>query len=397
MYTPGFERRAAGAANNSPTSRVEGSPYAYPPALAIAFLPLTFVPVPTGALIWFTIIVASLIGAAYLLLGLLFPGVRGSYRITAVLGIAVLMALFQPIRASLTSAQVDSLILLLLVLALVAFVGRHDYRAGLWLALAASIKPFVALLLVYFLWKRAYRSVGAAAVVGGLLLLVPALVLGVGVLYDLAAVSLYWSSPANATDPANQSLYGLLLRFLSENQYTVPVIAAPALLSALRWGFTALVLIVLGTTITRRRELSTASIALEYGLVITAALLVSPLAEDIHFTYLAIPLLACLAVLLAARPLSAARLGLLGVLTGTYLYLCLPNLRSISAAYYAHYIAPLSGATVLMTGALLWSTVRRASHARNGALAPPAGAIRNGGYNRNRIGADVHAVQPAFN
>jgi hypothetical protein len=178
------------------------------------------------------------------------------------------------------------------------------------------------------------------------------------VLTDLLAVSTYWSGPAFGVNPSNQSVYGLLLRLFSVNPFTVPLLAAPALVVVGRVAVTAAVLLVLGAGLTRSRDHPARTLALEFGLCVVGMLLVSPLSEDLHYTYLVLPLTAVLVVAGAGTrwrrgagwpaPRAPALLGAAAL--AVYVYLSLPTLRSMKMAYYRYYAAPVGPPLLFLTG-----------------------------------------------
>jgi alpha-1,2-mannosyltransferase len=352
LYARALAYRDAGYTLDNPnvSAPVSGMPYAYPPAFAIAFLPLSFLPIGSASIIWFAIVFMSLVGAAYLLAGLLFP-VRRSYRLPTALIVGAWLAVFQPSRGNLMCGQVEPLLFLLVVLSLAAFVRGQDYRAGIWLALAAAVKPTLGFLVLYFLWKRAYRSAATAFAFSALLFFGPVLLLGPGVLTDFVAVASHWSSAAWAVGPINQAPNGLLLRLFTENPYTSPLVEAPVVATVLRWTLVGLTLLMLVVSVSRSRLHATRHLALEFGLVVGAMLLVAPLAQDIYFIHLAIPLLAIAAAVVGGRSQHIGPIAFGTAAVALYVYLSLPSLRLVSHAFYLFYQAPVAGSLLLLTGA----------------------------------------------
>jgi alpha-1,2-mannosyltransferase len=360
LYARGFAWRDAGYAVNHPSGPppVEGLPYVYPPAFAMALLPFTMLPLRVASLVWLALLMGSLLGTSAVLARTLVPAAR--HRVALPLGITAVLVVFQPVRASLVTGQADCLLLLLLALSLAAVVAGRQGRAGLFLALAASIKPTLALLLLFYLWKRAYRAVVVCCLVGAALLLLPMALLGPRPVLDFFAVAGYWSSPSFAVSPVNQSPYGFLLRLFTPNAYTVPFVAAPLLVTVLRLALVAVVLGGVAVAVQRTWRVPAGQLGLELGLAVTAMLLVAPLSEDVQYIYLAVPFGATAAALLGRprgrRPGAApgGPVALLAGLATVYAYLSLPKLSEVKFAFYAHYLAPIAGAKVLLTGAHLY-------------------------------------------
>lgn len=332
---------------------VHSIPYNYPAGFAFAFLPFTFIPKDVGRLIWFTIVFACLVGAAYVLVGTFFKGPRAQ-RMAGATGLSVLMALFQPTRASLYQGQVECILLFFLALSFSAFVRGRDYRAGWWLALAMIVKPFLGFLVLFFLWKRSYRAAISACVCGAILFLGPALILGPGVLFDFLAVAAYWSTPEFLASPFNQSVYGLLLRLLTPNAFTVPMVDAQFLVEVSRWTLTGISLLILAVSVSRSRAVTVSQLGLEFGLTIVIMLLVAPLAEDIHYTHLLIPLVAFVAALKHSWSLAPMTVAIAAMTAAVYGYLSLPGLRLTAMASYSFYDSQVSGIDVLLTGAQVY-------------------------------------------
>ena len=329
---------------------VAGMPYVYPPAFAIVLIPLSLLPLETATFIWFSIIFGCLIGAAYVLTGLVYPGQR-IHALAVVLGLSTLLALYQPARADLVTGQVELPLFLLVTLSLSAFVRRRHAWAGTWLALAVVVKPTLGFLILFLVWKRAYRAASVACALVATVYAASALILGTSVFWDFAAVASYWSRSPWATAPINQSPYGMLLRLLTVNPYTVPIADAPVLASALRWTIVGLTLVTVAASVGRSQELPARRLTLEFGLAIVAMLLVAPLAQDIYYIHLAIPLLmipAAAAERWTPRPMPVV---LVLCSLALYLYFCLPSLRLVSHAFYWFYDTPLSGPELLLTGA----------------------------------------------
>jgi hypothetical protein len=201
--------------------------------------------------------------------------------------------------------------------------------------------------------KRAWRALVVCGMVGTLLLGISAAAIGLSQTLDFISVASYWSSPTFAVSPVNQAPYGLLLRLFTVNAYTMPILASPVLATLLRVLVIGGVLLILAISIDRSRGVSPRRLAMEYGLVLIGMLLASPLSEDIHYTYLAIPLIALAAIARAARPSRAA--GVVGAgLVVVYVYLSLPMLHAAKMAFYAFYDAPVSAPRLFLTGAHLY-------------------------------------------
>jgi hypothetical protein len=148
----------------------------------------------------------------------------------------------------------------------------------------------------------------------------------------------------------NQSPYGLLLRFFTENPYSSPFINAPILAQLGRWGIAGLACALVAMAAGRSMPESPLTRMLQFGLAVTAMLVVAPLTQDIYCIHLAIPLLALAAMAVQFRAYHPGAL-VFGVTAALfYIYLSLPSLRLASHAFYRAYQAPLTGQWLLLTG-----------------------------------------------
>jgi hypothetical protein len=209
--------------------------YPNPPIMALILKPMTALPPRVGSLVWFYFKVIMAVLAIYWVLSLLgmferpFPFWGKA--------IAILLTL-RPIEGDLVHGNINLFILFLVVAALYAYCGRRDFLAGLLLALSIACKVTPALLLPYFLWKRAWKALAGS--VAGLLLFVwviPGLALGWEKNQEylhswwVNMVVPYAIEGKVTTEHQNQSLPGVLYRLFTEcasfstydenNQYVV--------------------------------------------------------------------------------------------------------------------------------------------------------------------------------
>jgi hypothetical protein len=354
LYAPALVWRDVGFSPLYPAAMpTEGYPFVYPPSFALAFVPFALLPVWFSIGAWLAVVFGSLLGASYLLVDLLLRPATQTRRLLMTVVLAGVVGLAQPIRAILVTGQADSVLILLLTLTLVAFVKRTDARGGLWLALAIAIKPTLGALIVFFLWKRAYRAALSCCLVAApLLLFTSALAGGLGTMLDYLQVAAYWSSPTFAVSPINQAPYGLVLRLLTLNAFTQPILEAPALAAILRAVLVVLTAVVLAGAIRRRRDMPASRGAVEYGILVVGLLVASPLSEAGNYGYLVLPLVALGAWIWTGRRGRQLRVTRhLAVGLGlAYVCLCLPSLTTLDMAFYAYWQAPVQAPLMLLTG-----------------------------------------------
>jgi hypothetical protein len=78
-------------------------------------------------------------------------------------------AVGKPLQSNFEHLNVIPILLALIVAAAADLEGRRDARAGAWIGLAGAIKGFPALLLLYFAYRRRWKSVAVALATAGAL------------------------------------------------------------------------------------------------------------------------------------------------------------------------------------------------------------------------------------
>jgi hypothetical protein len=278
-----------------------------PPIFPIFLMPLTYLEPMAAALIWYGF--KCLLGILTILM--CFRMVRqpgDKVPMPAWLMFAILVLSLRPILSDLHHANNNLVILFLVVAALWAWRKQYDVAAGLSLALAITFKVTPGLFLVYFLWKRSWRTAGATVLGMGLFLLaVPSLVLGVqfnGVCLGSWFHRMLRPFVVNnhiGDDIINQSMGGVLMRFFTE-QPEGPVgryipmagleLAAldPVLVARVVKVLSILVVVGLGflcrTRATRRDD---PRLLGEFSLVVLVMLIVSERSWKHHFVTLLLP------------------------------------------------------------------------------------------------------------
>jgi hypothetical protein len=339
-YADALAWRAAGYVTGSPGRQPTArTAYVYPPALALALLPSTVLPIQVASVVWVALLLGGVLGTAWCLATIVTPR-----RDLVFWGVVALLALalvvFKPGRGALTfSKQVDPLIMLLLAGTLVACIRRRDGLAGLLLGLAVAIKPFLALLALWLLWKGTYRATvwaGLVAVAAGL-----GPLLALGLLPEFLLAASHWAGPAMLASPVGQSTASLLLRTLTAQPYTVPLIEAPWLVGPLQIVVGVGLLASLALTVSRSRQQTPLVLLSEWGLAVTALLIFGPLTEEHHLAYLALGLTAALTAGLAGWSASPSARRIAIVTGGVVLLLMAPGTQAISWGFYRYLDGPI--------------------------------------------------------
>ncbi|HSU66480.1 MAG TPA: glycosyltransferase family 87 protein, partial [Tepidisphaeraceae bacterium] len=152
--------------------------YVYPPLIAFAYMPLTYLSLPNAAVVMLFVTAAMLL-AAGLLASREAVARFGPYSIAAVVMVAGAVTILSEneLRAVMTMLETDALMLLLFTLAF-CWLDRRPTAAGLALGFAFNIKYLSIVALPYLILRRRWRA-SAATILGAVLFaLLPALQLG---------------------------------------------------------------------------------------------------------------------------------------------------------------------------------------------------------------------------
>lgn len=292
--------------------------YVYAPIFAIFFLPLSFLSGSAALAVWDLLQIAFLVGIVVACLRI--AGVRPAAGV--VLLIAGAFALTQPVHKEWFLGQTDVFIGCVVACSVWARQARRPLLAGVLLGSACAVKPAFALLIPFLLWKREFRFalVGAASTLA--LYFAPFLFLGSRLLSDQLTVWRFWSSQFIAFIH-NDSPDGVFVRLFTNNPVVRPLHAAPWI-ATLLWIAVVVIVVMLCASVVRRAPMrrDTATL-LEFGLIVEAVLLITPLTEWPYLVMLTIPLVSiycwCREVGPTRRGVAAMAAGL-----GVWVMLCGP-------------------------------------------------------------------------
>src|SRR5262249_28132891 len=137
--------------------------------------------------------------------------------------------------------QQGLVLMLVATLAWLADRDGRDWAAGLWAGAAIYAKPFLGGLLIYWAWRRQWRSLAGAAITGVGLVLTGALFAG------RSSYLLWWHSLAVGPAPyapLNASLLGFWSRLFIGSEFAPPLLkASPAILLTV-WVMSIIVVII---------------------------------------------------------------------------------------------------------------------------------------------------------
>ncbi len=324
---------------------VSANGYVYPPLLAL----LLSIPVRLGADargLWLLWNLATFLAALWMGYEL-NRGLRGSRDWHGTLGFFAACLVPAVAIYDLSLGQADLLVAALAVGAFGLWLRKSPW-AGVALGLAIAIKPSLALLVLVWLWYRDWRTVLACAATATAALLLPFVAAGgIAALGDYVTFFLRWNAFHGNAEYINQAPYGMLLRVLTPNAYTQPLVVAPWLVDPLRYAVAIGAVGLWLASVPRPRG---EDAPLTFGaclLALPLILLVSPLSEDIHFCLL-IPALVGFGWLALAcgwwrRPAGITVLVL-------YALCCLPRMQEL---IYPDHLLVLPGQTNAQIGSLV--------------------------------------------
>ncbi|HKQ46686.1 MAG TPA: glycosyltransferase family 87 protein [Phycisphaerae bacterium] len=190
-----------------------------PPLVLICLVPFTKMPLALAGGLWAALKIAG-VALAFTLLhrslakkGVVVP--TGVWLMTAIFGTR---AVFSDIQ----HANVNTFVLIWIALAWTLFMKGKDFWVGIFLVAAIVTKITPALLLLYFVYKRAWRvCLGGLVGIALFFFIVPGISLGFTRNWALLTswyhmlVEPFAREGYAALEIANQSLYGVLVRLLS--------------------------------------------------------------------------------------------------------------------------------------------------------------------------------------
>jgi Glycosyltransferase family 87/WD40-like Beta Propeller Repeat len=272
------------------------------PFSALPVLPLSFFSALTAKRLW---ILANL-----LLLG---SSIELLNKVTSLgrrrVWLLCLLAVF-PLRTSFLLGQMHVFVLFLLVLAYYFHRKGNQIACGVCLSLAGAVKVYPLLFVLYFLWKRQWRSAFAMVSAALLFLGVGYLWLGGGVINLYATEILPRSLQGEVLDPysAHTASAAALFHRLFVAEPTLnpgPLINSPTLYAVLYplWQF-AIFLPLLAALSNQARNAGTEQ--LEWAAYALALLVLSPVPASYHFVVLMFSIVLLVDLLLRQKAYSTA-------------------------------------------------------------------------------------------
>jgi len=247
--------------------------YKYLPAFAVAAIPAGLMPLPIAKAVWFTISILLLVALVGLSLALL-PEPRKPAWLLVTIAVVAMLKFF---GHEVVLGQVNALLAVIVVSALLAMRRGREAAAGLLVALAVVVKPYA---IVFFPWLVARRRPGRGAVAGaiaGLAAIAAAPALIYGVRGNIELHRAWWRTVTESTAPNlansdNVSIAAMYVKWLGAGHTA----------TALTFATMAIVLAAAAFVFLRRGALPFPE-GLEGALLLTCMPLLSPQGWDYVF------------------------------------------------------------------------------------------------------------------
>lgn len=339
--------------------------YGYPPLLSDILAALQTVTGPDLIVwLWPAACFAGLL-AAIVLLTRSF-GVRLPW--SAVLLVFGIVFVGRIVRSDLVQGQVNIFVLLLLAGGILLRSRNKMVMASILFAIMMSLKPFMGAVAIYFLARGDWRMARWTLGMGALVFLASFLPMGVNMVdgwNGWREATSYFTSPAFATKPDNQSAYGLALRLFTETKYATPWINSPILVSALV-GIAIAIAATLGyiglrlnraSDLARRgsatRTSDPAQLLLECSMVVALVTACGPLTEGNHMAIVLAGFAGATIVgvrrLREGTPHARLWLACIASWSAMVFFVVYPKLLPIAYGVYDFWFG-LEGAEILLTG-----------------------------------------------
>ena len=341
---------AKAASYGAVTEAGETMTNAYPPFVAFAFIPFALLPF-RPALLLFSITGLLALGVG---VGAFFSDEDRMTRRDFILAGLLIAFSFFPVYYSLYMGQVNAL--LFLCMALVLYFARRGrpWHAGFFIAVAALVKIFPAVLIVFFAAKRQIKPV-VAAIMFTILLGAVSLTVCRPSLYVTYLTQVLPRQTDGGAYYRNQGLGGFFARLLTHNDYVNALTNSPALARGLGLLTGAFVLLV-ALAVAARRGKDRLKFDLEFGLCLVATVLALPKSWEHYGVLLLLAYLAILRLVAYAPgvPPVPLLLTFLSFFVWTFL---LPQGTDYTQLPHSILMQPLFSAKCLATAMLFVSSV----------------------------------------
>lgn len=269
---------------------------AHPPGSVLLVLPFALLEHHRAFFVWNLVTFPLFVAAVWFVVAELAPG-RGLRAAGIAAGVGVLGVTCYPLHQQVVLGQFNALLAFLMTVAWAADRNDRPRLAGVAVGVAVAVKLFPALLLVYFVCARRWKSAGVALLTAGALTGVAVAVLGADAFVTYARDVVPAVSAKYATQWNNISLSAFWLRLFdpTPESRVVALVHAPLLGKALAALSRVASIAVVALTAWRARSFEARDRA--FALAMVAMVLVSPIAWPHYLVLLVVPVGLLLATL----------------------------------------------------------------------------------------------------
>jgi len=293
-----------------------GVAYRYAPIVAFAFIPISFLPLPAGAFLWYLIKIAALIAIVRMALKLLN---LDNKHLGKALGFSFLITggyIVEEFR----TGNIHFLVLFLIVLSLFSLERGKTVLPSFLMAAAICVKLTPLLFIPYFAIIKRWKLCLFCCLWLAVLILSPSLFIGWSKNLHLTR---NWmeTAIARADEPVNHSLKGVLFKYLKQKPADPetekyprvnPLNLRTGIINGIWILVSLLLLLLLGKALLRKCKNKEGPV-FKYALVVVSLLLLSPHDSRVYFSTLFFPC-AVLVALAVKYPESRHRTLVLSVL-----------------------------------------------------------------------------------
>lgn len=198
-----------------------------------------------------------------------------------------------PLLKNAEALQLSVVLLFFMTLGIEALGGKRPVRAGIWFGVAAAIKAFPVLIMVFLLHRRYFKAGAAMVLTGVVLTALPLLRYGydgyVSLMQSWLAISLSGGYPLGGW---NQSVYAMIGRYVASNPFELMIVKCPTPATdawgsiAATWMFRSLFVICICGLWWLLHKRHYHNIALEAAVYIAVMTIFSPIAWRHYFVLL---------------------------------------------------------------------------------------------------------------
>lgn len=278
-----------------------GSNNTWPPFFSFFSIPFAIsedlIGLPFTKELWYLLNFSAFVAAASMIMFLIhkkkptfFPG-KSKFDFTSDLIFVPFFLILPAFVHNFFMLQINSLILFFIISGCLFFIRGKEWKAGFFFGLAASIKAYPGLFLIYFLLRKQWKTAGAIILWAVAFTLSPMLFYGfeqyIYLMKEWLSISFLKPLIVGYHSSANQSLYAFWERLLA-HQLHVAVPASGLIKIANLVSILSVMIIVFSSIVRFPLKKTSITIVVEISIICTMMILFSPIAWR-HYWILLLP------------------------------------------------------------------------------------------------------------